>query len=243
VNALIQSESHVTGVRWTEAGIKREAKARVVIGADGFYSKIANAVQPEVETNFPVRRCMYYTYMRGIEPLNGPTAEHYFVGDTLTYVFPTDNDLTLVAMSLPISEFSAFKKEPQEKILAHLHSLPRLMPRLSRAELVTEVKGAGNIPGYQRVPYGPGWALVGDAHQIMDPWSGMGIDHATTHAGFLADALNGWLKEESDWQTAMSKFHQQARAWSEKSYWRTCTYAADLRPMTRAALAKRGLVS
>lgn len=242
VNALIQSENHVTGVRWTESGVKSEAKARAVIGADGFYSKIANAVQPVVETQYPVQRCMYYAYMQGIEPLDGPMAEHHFVGDTLTYVFPTDNDLTLVALSLPINEFSAIKKEPQKKLLAHLHSLPRLMPRLNRAEFVTEVKGAGNIPGYQRVPFGPGWALVGDSQQIMDPWSGMGIDHATTHAGFLAEALDGWLKQESDWQTAMSKYHKQARAWSEKSYRRTCTYAADLRPMTRTALAKRGLV-
>ena len=242
VNDLIKREGRVAGVRWTEAGKQREATSRVVIGADGFYSKVVNAVQPEIETQYPVQRCMYYTYSRGIEPLDGPAAEHHFVGDSLTYVFPTDNDLTLVALSLPISEFSEIKKEPQKKLLAHLHSLPKLLPRLNRAEVVTEVKGAGNIPGYQRFPYGPGWVLVGDAQQVMDPWSGMGIDHATTHAGFLADALNRWLKEESDWQTAMTTYHQQARAWSEKSYRRTCTYAADLRPMTKAALQKKGLV-
>jgi len=240
VNELIRSEGRVTGVRWIETGGKREANARMVIGADGFYSKIANSVQPEVETHYPVQRCMYYAYMTGIEPLDGPTAEHHFVGDTLTYVFPTDNDLTLVALSLPIREFSIIKKEPRQKLLAHLYNLPRLKPRLERAEVAAEVKGAGNIPGYQRIPYGPGWGLVGDAQQIMDPWSGMGIDHATTHACFLADELDGWLKEESDWRTAMASYHQQARAWSEKSYRRTCTYAADLRPMTKAALQKRG---
>ncbi len=242
VTEIIQRAGIVTGVRWTEAGARREASARLVIGADGFYSKVAHTLQPKVEVEYPTQRCMYYTYMKGIEPLDGPTAEHHFVGDSLTYVFPTDNDLTLVALSLPISEFPAIKKEPQNKLLTHLHSLPRLKPRLSRAEVVTEVKGAGNIPGYQRIPYGPGWALVGDAQQIMDPWSGMGIDHATTHTGFLADVLDRWLKEETDWQTAMSTYHQQARAWSEKSFRRTCTYAADLRPMTKAALQKRGLV-
>ncbi len=48
---------------------------------------------------------------------------------------------------------------------------------------------AGSIPGYQRKPFGEGWALVGDAAQVMDPWSGQGIDQASTHAGYLADAL------------------------------------------------------
>ena len=40
----------------------------------------------------------------------------------------------------------------------------------------------------------------------------------------------------------MSDYHSQARQWSEKTYRRTSAYAADLRPMTRAAIQKRGLL-
>jgi flavin-dependent dehydrogenase len=75
----------------------------------------------------------------------------------------------------------------------------------------------------------------------MDPWSGMGIDHAATHATLLAESLNRWLREDCTWETAMGEYHSQARQWSEKAYRRTSTFAADLRPMTRAALQKRGL--
>jgi flavin-dependent dehydrogenase len=186
---------------------------------------------------------MYYTYFQGIEPLDEVSfAEHHFVGDTLTYVFPTDANLTLVAITLPISEFPSIKKEPQKYLLAHLDSLPLLAPRLRQAEVVAEVKGAANIPCYQRVPYGPGWALVGDAQQIMDPWSGMGIDHATTHASLLVDALHRFLGDDATWEVAMSDYHTQVRRWSEKTFRRTSTYAADLRHMTGAALQKRGLV-
>ena len=39
----------------------------------------------------------------------------------------------------------------------------------------------------------------------------------------------------------MSAYHTQARHWSEKTFRRTSTFAADLRPMTRAALERRGL--
>jgi flavin-dependent dehydrogenase len=241
VKELIWRDGSVAGVRWMEGNGMYEASARIVVGADGIYSTLAKLLEPAFETRFPVQRCMYYTYYSGIEPLEGPAAEHHFVGDTLTYIFPTDADLTLVALSLPISEFSSFKKEPLDRLRAHLGSLPLLAPRLRQAEPVAEVWGAGNIPGYQRVPSGPGWALVGDAHQVMDPWSGMGIDHATTHASFLAAALDRWLREDAAWETAMSDYQTQARKWSEKTYRRTCTYAADLRPMTRAALQKRGL--
>jgi len=242
VSDLLWRDGRVAGVRWVDEHGTQEASARTVVGADGFYSTVAKILQPAVETQFPVSRCMYFTYFRGIEPLGEEAlAEHHFAGDTLTYVFPTDGDLTLVALSLPIREFAAFKDQPLKNLRAHLDSLPLLAPRLRHAEPAEQVKGAGNIPGYQRVPYGPGWALVGDAHQVMDPWSGMGIDHATTHAAFLADALDGWLGDESDWDTALSGYHRQARAWSEKTYRRCCTHAVDLRPMTRAALQKRGL--
>ncbi len=243
VQEVIWNDGRLTGVRWHEQDGIREASARAVIGADGFYSTLARVIVPTFETQYPVQRCMYYTYFQGIESLDQQAlAEHHFLGDSLTYVFPTDANLTLVAISLPLSEFQTFKKESQIKLISHLASLPLLAPRLRRAEITAEVKGAGNIPGYQRIPYGPGWALVGDAHQIMDPWSGMGIDHATTHATFLAEGLDRWLRGGSDWETAMSGYHQQARAWSGKSYRRTCTFAADLRPMTRSALQKRGLI-
>jgi hypothetical protein len=69
----------------------------------------------------------------------------------------------------------------------------------------------------------------------------MGIDHAATHADFLADALHCWLVEAIPCEMAMSDYHNQARTWSEKAYRRTSTFAADLRPMTRAALQRRGL--
>ena len=241
VKDLIWRDGRVSGVRWSEPDGMCEASARVVVGADGFYSTLAKALAPAYETFVPVQRCMYYTYFQGLDSLDEPTAEHHFVGNTLAYIFPTDANLTLVALSLPISDFRVFKKEPLKRLQAHLESLPLLAPRLGKAQIQTEISGSGNIPCYQRVPYGPGWALVGDAHQVMDPWSGMGIDHATTHADFLADVLNRWLKEATTWETGMNEYHSRARAWSEKTYRRTSTFAADFRPMTRAALERRGL--
>jgi len=242
VRELIWQDGRVTGVRWREAEGMGEASARVIVGADGFYSTLAKSLEPAYESQFPVRRCMYYTYFQGIEPLAEDSyAEHHFIDDSLTYIFPTDANLTLVAVSLPISEFHSFRKEPLKRLRIHLDSLPLLAPRLQHAEVAAEVKGAGNIPCYQRVPYGPGWALVGDSQQIMDPWSGMGIDHATTHALFLADSLHRFLSDTAAWEAAMHDYHTQARQWSEKTYQRTSTYAADLRPMTQAALQRRGL--
>jgi flavin-dependent dehydrogenase len=243
VTELIRDEDRVVGAKWLGADGSSEARARAVLGADGFYSTLAKALQPALEAQSPVQRCMYFTYLQGLEPLDGAMlAEHHFLQDTLTYVFPTDARLTLVAVSMPIREFPGFRRAPLKRLWEHLESVPLLSPRLRRAEVAGEVQGAGNIPCYQRRPYGPGWALVGDAQQVMDPWSGMGIDHATTHAALLADTVDRFLRDEAPWEVAMESYHTQARRWSEKTYRRTSTYAADLRPMTRAALERRGLM-
>lgn len=241
VKNLLWDADRVVGVKWEEDGQPFESRARLVVGADGKYSQVAREVQPVIEHSQPVQRAMYYTYFHGLDSLSGPAAEHYFRGNNLVYVFPTDNDLTLVAISVPIADFAVFRQDSEGQLMARLESLEALAPRLRRAERVAPVKGAGNIPCYQRVPYGPGWVLVGDAAQILDPWSGQGIDHAGTHAVMLAEALHTFLSEEAPWDAAMAGYHSSRNNWSRKTYQRTISYARDLRPMTRAALVKRGI--
>jgi hypothetical protein len=41
----------------------------------------------------------------------------------------------------------------------------------------------------------------------------------------------------------MGGYHGERNAWSKKTYQRTSTYAADLQPMTEAALKRRGLAA
>lgn len=242
VQELIWQDGYVRGVRWNEKDGVHEASAKVVVGADGFYSTVAKLVQPRYESFLSVQRFIYYAYFDGLDPIEPLTAEHHFIGNSLTYIFPTDGNLTMAAISMPIGGFASFKKEPLKNMMAHLESLPLLAPRLRRAEMISDLYGSGNIPSYQRVPYGPGWVLVGDAHQILDPWSGMGIDHAATHADMLADALHRWLNEATAWKASMHEYHMAIREWSRKTFRRTTAYAADFRPMTRAALEKRGLI-
>ncbi len=75
----------------------------------------------------------------------------------------------------------------------------------------------------------------------MDPWSGQGIDQASTHAVILARRLSQYLSGEDDWGTAMREYHRERNEFSQKTYHRTCLYGKDLQPMTREALQRRGL--
>jgi 2-polyprenyl-6-methoxyphenol hydroxylase-like FAD-dependent oxidoreductase len=241
VNDLLFENGRATGVTWLENGKKMQATARVVIGADGINSLVARKVQPDVERFEPVRRAMYYTYFSGFDPKSPPAAEFHYRGNRLVYVFPTDAGLTLLAASVPIEEFEEFRKRPEEKFQRELEAMPEIVDRLLWAERVGPVKGAGNIPSYQRIPYGQGWVLVGDSEQILDPWSGQGIDQASAHALMLVGAIHRCFSEEGSWDEAMREYNRRRHEFSDKTFERTCTFARDFRPMTEAALKKRGL--
>lgn len=243
VRSLLRDAERVRGVRFVHRDEEFEATASVVVGADGFRSLVARAVEPRVEHAAPVQRAMYYAYFAGLTWQEPPAAEHHYRGNELVYVFPCDAGLTLIAVSVPIEEFPDWKRDGRRLFLERLRARPTLAPRLEGAEWVGKLFGAGDIPCYMRVPYGNGWALVGDSGLIMDPWSGRGIEQGSTHAVLLADALHRWLSGEMAWEAAMREYHAARNTFAEKPYRRTCTYARDFRPMTRAALQRRGLAA
>jgi len=53
-------------------------------------------------------------------------------------------------------------------------------------------------PAYARQPWGPGWALVGDAGHYLDPLATHGMTDAFRDAELLADAANGLLQGEEE---------------------------------------------
>jgi flavin-dependent dehydrogenase len=242
VNELLFEKGRVAGVTWPDNGKSFRATARVVVGADGINSIVAKKVQPPVEKYEPVRRAMYYAYYTGFDPQPGPAAEFHYRGNRLAYVFPSDGDLTLLALSVPIDEFWEFKRDPESRLNTGLEKMSGIAARFGRAKRVGPVRGTGKIPGYQRVPFGAGWVMVGDSEQIMDPWSGQGIDQASTHAIMAAESLDRWLSGKLSWNDAMREYNRRRHEFSDKAFERTCTYARDFRPMTEAALRRRGLL-
>ena len=60
-----------------------------------------------------------------------------------------------------------------------------------------------------RRPYGPGWALVGDAGGWLDPLSTHGITEALREAELLTDALLGGAASDEDLTTAMITFQTE----------------------------------
>lgn len=242
VKGLLWNDDCVYGIKWENPYGEGAAKAKVVIGADGVNSFIAKEARARFEHREPVNRAMYYSYFKGLNANQGPAAEFHYKENTLVYCFPCDSGLTLLAASIPISQFNVFKHNAEIEFQNVLKSMTVLAPRLADTVQEGPIRGSGNIPGYLRVPYGKGWSLVGDAGMVMDPWSGQGIDQAATHSLFLAESLDEYFSGLKSWESAMNAYHLKRNDFSLKTYKRTCEISSDLRPMTHAALAKRGLL-
>lgn len=66
-----------------------------------------------------------------------------------------------------------------------------------------------DLPNFFRVPYGPGWALVGDAGHHKDPLAARGITDAFRDAQLLADAITKGLRDGTPLATALAGYHEK----------------------------------
>ena len=88
-NELLREGGRVAGaVLQTAGGERREVRARVVIGADGRSSRVAEWVSAPQFDAVPALRPLYYGYFHGIEPRTEATLEIMYGGDQIGFLFP-----------------------------------------------------------------------------------------------------------------------------------------------------------
>jgi len=63
--------------------------------------------------------------------------------------------------------------------------VPALGERVHQGKRAERIVGTADMLNFYRKPYGPGWALVGDAGFVRDPIGAFGISDAFRDAGLL----------------------------------------------------------
>jgi 2-polyprenyl-6-methoxyphenol hydroxylase-like FAD-dependent oxidoreductase len=188
VTDVVVDGGRVTGVRGhSRHGRPVTEAARVVVGADGRHSLVARAVQPEQYRDKPPLLAAYYSYWSGL-PMDG-RFEDYVRPDRGFAAWPTHDDLTLVIGGWPYAEFEANKRDIEGNFRKMLEMAPAFAERVSGATPQARFVGAA-VPNYFRTPYGPGWALVGDAGYNKDFITAQGMHDAFRDAELCATALD-----------------------------------------------------
>jgi 2-polyprenyl-6-methoxyphenol hydroxylase-like FAD-dependent oxidoreductase len=108
-------------------------------------------------------------------------------------VWPTNDGLAMTYVAWPAEEFHAFRADLEGNLLRTLDLAGDLGERVRAGRRAERLRATPDLPNFFRKPYGPGWALVGDAGLTMDPITGRGIADAFRQAELLADAVgDGW---------------------------------------------------
>jgi 2-polyprenyl-6-methoxyphenol hydroxylase-like FAD-dependent oxidoreductase len=218
----------------TVVGIKGHAKdgetvierARVVIGADGRHSLVADAVEPEQYNEKQTLLAAYYSYWSGL-PTNG-RFETYIRPNRGFAAAPTHDGLTMIVLGWPYGEFDENKKDVEGNFLATLALVPEFAERLKGAKRQSKIAGAV-VPNFFRKPYGPGWALVGDAGYTKDPITAQGIKDAFRDAEQCVNALDQTFTGERSFDDAMGDY-QNTRDADVLSMYEFTTQLAKLEP-------------
>jgi flavin-dependent dehydrogenase len=204
VESLVMEDGRVVGIRGHEKGGKTVTElARVVIGADGRYSLVADGVDAQEYNEKPQLQVSYYTYWSGL-PMSGRFESTIRPG--LAYAaWPTNDELTLVIAGRPIDEFDAVRRDIEATYLETLEIAPEFAERVRGAEREERFVGTA-VRGYFRKPFGPGWALVGDAGYNKDFITAQGIHDAFRDAELCATALDEAFEGPRSLENALGEY-------------------------------------
>lgn len=232
VTDVIFEGGRAVGVRYSSS--RAVARARLIIGADGMRSTVADRVKAPIIAEHPSRTCIYYSFWEDVP------ARFEAYGARLRWVgcAPTNDGLTLVGSYFPQSEFDSIRTRAQYAYLGSLSSVaPALHARLRDGKQVERLYGSGAQRNFFRQPVGPGWALIGDAAHHKDSISADGITDAFRQAQLLADCIGEDLCEEPLMDAALERFGKLQQQLLAERY-RTTLSIAQLQPERRlSALA------
>ena len=137
---------------------------------------------------------------------------------------PTHDDLTLVIAGWPYAEFAENKKDIEGNYLKTIELAPAFAERLRSAKREAPFAGTA-VPNYFRKPYGPGWALVGDAGYNKDFITAQGILDAFRDAELCATALDQSFSGARPFEDAMGEYQRTRDAQVGAMYDFTCELA------------------
>jgi len=182
---LREPDGRVRGVRLTLDDSSREVRARVVVGADGLGSVVARRLGLTRRLRWP-RRIALVTHYKGVKDV-GEHGEMHVAPDGYVGIADVGGGLTTVAAVFPVSRSREISRDRIEFLRRWLFDQRRLALRFASAERVTPVVATGPFASYARRASAPGAALVGDAADFFDPFTGEGIYAALRGGEILAD--------------------------------------------------------
>ena len=193
VSELLRDGSgRVVGVRARDgAGRIVERRARIVVGADGLRSVVARRLGVARTFRWPSRVALV-AHWRGIADI-GSCGEMHVTSGGYVGLADVGGGETNVALVVPTSRGREIAGDPAGFVERWIAATPHLAARFAGAVRTDDVRATGPFASRARRAWAPGAALVGDAADFFDPFTGEGVYAALRGgellAGFVAESL------------------------------------------------------
>lgn len=190
VRDVVRSGSgRVEGVAVDVDGGHRTLRASLVVGADGLRSVVARRLGLTRSGRFP-RRVAIVAHYGGVEGM-GRCGEMHVEHDGYLGLADVGHGMTNVAVVVPANDARDIAGDPAAFLDRWIARRAHLAPRFVQATRLTTARATGPFNSHARSAWVPGAALVGDAADFFDPFTGEGI-YAALRGGEL---LTGYAFE------------------------------------------------
>jgi len=202
----------VVGVEVLDArGQAAERRADIVVGADGLRSVVARRLGLARARRRP-RRIAMIAHYRGVAEM-GSYGEMHVERDGYVGLADVGGGITNVAVVAPAARVKRAAGAPAAFFDAWLAAHPHVGARLAGAERVDAVRATGPFAHHARRAWARGAALVGDAADFYDPFTGEGIYAALRGGELVAPHIASALEARSprDADAALAAYDAERR--------------------------------
>ena len=190
-----------------EDGSQYRVEADFVLDASGYGRVLPRLLDLEAPSDFPVRQAVF-THVE--DHIDNPAFErekilittHPIHRDIWFWTIPFSNGRCSVGVVAAAEHFEGRMENLDECLRGFIAETPSLAGVLNNAVWDTPARTIGGYSANVKALYGPGFALLGNAAEFLDPVFSSGVTIAMRSASMAAAVLHRQLQGESvDWQT------------------------------------------
>ena len=197
--------------RTLESGAIEVHRPRFVLDASGFGRTLPRLLDLEKPSDFPVRAARF-CHVKDSIPAGAFDRQKIRVGinpthrDVWSWLIPFPDGTSSLGIVASREHFAHYTGTDEEKYWAMVADEPQLRALLDNAHTVRPV---GEIIGFAanvKTLHGPGFALLGNAAEFLDPVFSSGVTIALHSAKLATDLLDRTFRGETvNWQTEFAE--------------------------------------